>query len=131
MEIRISKEIREYNEHIFFGLTMRQCLFAALAAGVAIICYFTLSPYLSLEPLSWICMIAAVPFVLLGFVRYHGMYFEDFTRCFLKSYLLSMKPLVYKSENMYELMLIESAKEKRREEKHRYVKGFKKNKKSK
>ncbi len=27
MEIEINKEIRNYNESIFFGLTMRQCIF--------------------------------------------------------------------------------------------------------
>ncbi|MFR2767536.1 MAG: PrgI family protein [Thomasclavelia sp.] len=27
MEVKINKEIREYTESIFFGLTMRQCFF--------------------------------------------------------------------------------------------------------
>lgn len=27
MEIKLNKEIREYTESIFFGLTMRQCFF--------------------------------------------------------------------------------------------------------
>ena len=34
MEIKINKEIRDFNESIFFGLSMRQFIFSSLAVGV-------------------------------------------------------------------------------------------------
>ncbi len=37
MEVRINKEVRDYQESIFFGLSLRQLLFALLAVLVAVI----------------------------------------------------------------------------------------------
>ena len=36
MEVRISREIREYTESMFFGLSMRQFFFSVLAIIVAV-----------------------------------------------------------------------------------------------
>lgn len=46
MEIKMNKEILEYKETIFFGLTMRQFIFSLLACIVAVVLYFVLKPYL-------------------------------------------------------------------------------------
>ena len=54
MEIKINKEIREYKESIFFGLSMRQFIFSLLACGVAVLLYFLLRNYMGLETLLWI-----------------------------------------------------------------------------
>jgi hypothetical protein len=42
MEVRINKEVRDYQESIFFGLSIRQFIFAILAVGVAVAVYFCL-----------------------------------------------------------------------------------------
>ena len=34
LEVKINKEIRNYTESMFFGLSMRQFLFSALACGI-------------------------------------------------------------------------------------------------
>ena len=44
MEVKINREIRNYTESMFFGLSMRQCVFTVLAASVAILLYFVLEP---------------------------------------------------------------------------------------
>lgn len=36
MEVRINKEVRNYQESLFFGLSLRQLLFALLAVAVAV-----------------------------------------------------------------------------------------------
>ena len=46
MEIKMNKEILEYKETIFFGLTMRQFIFSLLACIVTVTLYFILKPYL-------------------------------------------------------------------------------------
>ena len=43
MEIRINKEIREYTENMFFGLSMRQFIFSVVACGAAVGIYFVSS----------------------------------------------------------------------------------------
>mgnify|MGYP001852328485 CR=1 FL=1 len=101
MEIKINKEIREYKESIFFGLSMRQFIFSLLACGVAVLLYFLLRNYMGLETLSWVCILGAIPFAVLGFVKYNGMNAEELIIAFVKSEILMPKVLVFKPENMY------------------------------
>lgn len=101
MEIKINKEIREYKESIFFGLSMRQFIFSLLACGVAVLLYFSLRNYMGLETLSWVCILGAVPFAVLGFVKYNGMTAEKLIIAFIKSEILMPKVLLFKPENMY------------------------------
>ena len=78
MEVQINKEIREYNESVFFGLSVRQFFCSLLAIVVAVGLYFLLKPVLGLETTSWVCILGAVPFALLGFFSYHGLTAERF-----------------------------------------------------
>lgn len=78
MEVKINKEIRDYTEAIFFGLSLRQFIFSILACGIAVGLYFFLHPYMSMETVSWICVLGAAPCVVFGFVKYHGMTAEQF-----------------------------------------------------
>ena len=36
MEVKINREIRNYTESMFFGLSLRQFIFSVLACGVAV-----------------------------------------------------------------------------------------------
>lgn len=99
MDIQINKEFRDYSETIYFGLNMRQLIFSALAVGVAVGSYFLLKPYLSMETLSWLCIILAAPFAALGFVTYNGMTAEQFVWAWIKSEILMPKRLVFKAES--------------------------------
>lgn len=101
MEVKINREIRNYTESMFFGLSMRQFLFSVLACGVAIGFYFFLRPYMGTETVSWMCVLGAAPFAALGFVRYHGMNAEQFLWVFIKSEILVPKRLVFHPENLY------------------------------
>lgn len=102
MDIQINKEFRDYSETIYFGLNMRQLIFSALAVGVAVGSYFLLKPYLSMETLSWLCIILAAPFAALGFVTYNGMTAEQFVWAWIKSEILMPKRLVFNAEdNLY------------------------------
>ena len=68
MEVKINREIRNYTESMFFGLSMRQFIFSVLACGVAVGLYFILRPYFGVETLSWMCILGAAPFAMLGFI---------------------------------------------------------------
>ncbi len=101
MEVKINKDIREFTESIFFGLSMRQFIFSLLACIVAVILYFAFKPFFGIETLSWMCILGAAPFAVLGFVKYNGMTAEKFVMAWIKSQILSPKRLYFKSTNFY------------------------------
>lgn len=101
MEVKINREIRQYTESIFFGLSMRQFIFSIFACLVAVLLYFILRPYLGLETLSWVCILGACPFAVLGFVTYNGMTAEQFIFTWFKSEILTPKRLTFKATNIY------------------------------
>lgn len=101
MEVKINKDIREFNESIFFGLSLRQFIFSILACLVAVVLYFLLKPSLEIETLSWICILAASPFAALGFIKYNGMTAEEFVIAFIKSEILMPRHLTFNSQNIY------------------------------
>ena len=101
MEVKINKDIREFSESIFFGLSLRQFIFSVIACIVAVVLYFVLKPYLGLETLSWFCILGAAPFAVLGFVKYNGMTAEKFIVAVIKSEFLTPKKLTFKATNIY------------------------------
>lgn len=101
MEVKINREIRNYTESMFFGLSMRQCVFTVLAASVAILLYFVLKPYVGTETVSWMCILGAAPFAAMGFVTYHGMTAEQFVWAWLRSEVLEPKVIRFQPNNIY------------------------------
>ena len=97
MEIKVCKEIREYTESIFFGLSLRQFVCALFAVAAAVSSYFGLRGYLGTEVTSWVCVIGAAPFAALGFLRYNGMSAEQFAMAWLKSELFLSRKLAFQS----------------------------------
>lgn len=101
MEVKINKEIRNYTESMFFGLSMRQFLFSVLACGVAVGLFFLLRGRCGTETLSWMCILGAAPFAVMGFVRYNGMTAEQFVWAWIKSQFLMPKKILFVPENLY------------------------------
>ena len=96
IEIKIPKEIREYQESIFFGLNTRQFVCSLLALGAAVGLYFLLRDTAGTEIAGWACMLGAAPFAACGFVRYHGMTAEQLLWAVIKSELLTPHRLVFR-----------------------------------
>ena len=101
IEIKIPKEIREYQESIFFGLSTRQFICSLLSLGIAVGLYFFLRGPLGGEMAGWMCMLGAAPFAACGFVRYHGMTAEQVLWAFIRSELLTPRKLVFRAVNLY------------------------------
>lgn len=115
MEVKINREIRNYTESMFFGLSLRQLIFSALAVAVAVGLYFLLKPYVGTETVSWMCILGAAPFAALGFIKYNGMTAEKFIYAWIKSEFLMPKKLVFHSTNTY-LELMKPGMEKKQKE---------------
>lgn len=105
LEVKINREIRNYTEAMFFGLSLRQFIFSVLACGVAVGIYFLLRPYVGTETVSWMCILGAAPFALLGFVKYNGMTAEKFMWAWIKSEALIPKKLCFHSTNRFDFKL--------------------------
>ena len=101
MEVKINKEIRNYTESIYFGLSMRQFIFSVFACVMAVALYFIFRPYFGIETLSWICIFGALPFAMLGFVKYNGMTAEKLILAFIRSEILTPRELTFKPTNFY------------------------------
>lgn len=118
MEVKINKEISNYQESIFFGLSMRQFVFSVLAVIVAVVLYFTLNPYLGTETVSWVCVVGAAPFAAMGFFKYHGMTAEQFVINWIRTELIEPKRFKFQSKSLYYQLMETSVKSKRKEKRH-------------
>lgn len=101
MEVKINREIREYQENVFFGLNLRQLIFSVLAIAVAVGIYFGLRNVLGTETVSWLCILGAAPLAALGFVTYNGMTAWQFLMAYIRSEFIMPKRLCFESENIY------------------------------
>lgn len=115
MEIRINKEIRNYTEAVFLGLSLRQCVFSGLACGVAAGVFFALRPYIGMETLSWICILVAAPFAAMGFIKYNGMPAEQFIKAWYRSQFCIPKRLLFQSKNLYYEVLKDEIEKQKKE----------------
>ncbi len=105
MEVKINKEIRNYTEDIFFGLSFRQFFFSVLSCIVAIAIYFAFKSIVGKEVTSWLCMICAFPFIMLGFFKYNGLPTERIIKFIIKNHVLTPKKLLFKPVNFYKLLI--------------------------
>ena len=96
MEIKINKEIRNYKETVYFGLTARQLICSLLAVGTAVGLYFALRGVLDCEMLGWLCIV--------GFFHYNGLTLEQFLWAWCKTNFLLAGRRLWHSENyLYDL----------------------------
>lgn len=114
-EIKINKEIRDYTESIFFGLSLRQSIFSIIACIIATVIYFLFNDKLGTEITSWLCMLGAAPFAALGFIRFQRMYTEDIVKTALYSFLLSSTNLINKPFDLYEELFNSTINQSRKE----------------
>lgn len=117
MEIRINKEIKDYHESLFFGLSARQFICSVAAVGAAVRVYFGLKDIVGKEMVSWLCIVCAAPLAAAGFFKYNGMQLEEFITAFFRSEFIYAGVRTFKSENilynLYKEVLIDAKKAKK------------------
>ena len=60
MEVKMNKEIRDYQESMFWGLSFRQCLFSVLAILAALGIYFVTRKYAGEQVTGWLCVLCSL-----------------------------------------------------------------------
>lgn len=125
MQIKSTKEVRDYKEMIYFGMNGRQLLFAGLAVAMGVGCYLLLRNRLSGELLSWVCIALSVPFAAFGFVKWHGMYMEQLIPMWYRSWFCLNKTLYFRPDNGAKQLIVEYLADKKTEEEEENVKNRK------
>lgn len=102
MEIKINREIRDYTENMFFGLSTRQFVFSLAGIAAAVIMYFILRDLgFGTQTISWACMLGAAPFAAMGFVTYNGMTAEQFFLAWVKSRFIEPQKVKFECSTIY------------------------------
>ena len=126
MEVKVNKEIREYSENMFFGLTMRQFFFSVLGCMMAVGIYFLCRDALGTEFTTWLCVLGVLPFAALGFVTYNGMPAEKIALAYIKSRIIYPRRYICRPTSMYYTLLedgiLEKQGKKKRKKRERKVK---------
>ena len=110
MEIKVPKEVRQYHESIFFGLSLRQFGCSLAAVGAAVGLYFGCVDMLGTEATGWVCILGAAPLALAGFFTYNGMPLEKFLWAVFKSQVLRARPRVFRAKNYWYIFFCEKGR---------------------
>ncbi len=108
MEIKTNKDVTEYEENVFIGMTIRQTLLGF--AGVAVIAgaYFMTYNHMNSNLASWVAISFGLPCFLFGFAKPHKMKLEKFLAVWFRCNFLEHRRLTFKSENkFYQVCFIE------------------------
>lgn len=99
MEIKVNKDIAQYTESVFWGLSLRQIILGVLAIGAAVGAFFGLRGIIhSKDLLSMVTVVAAAPIAAAAFFRPQGMPLERYVLAWLLS-MLYPYVIAYKAEN--------------------------------
>lgn len=110
IEIRITKEISDYEPKLLGPLTLRQS--ACVAAG-APFCYLIvryLGPILTTEVAMFFCFIPAGIAYAFGWARPYGMKMEQFLRSVFVNRFLAPTHRKYKCRNVQEMVIADAEK---------------------
>lgn len=127
VELKVTKEVGNYESKVFFGLTLRQMLSLIVAAPVVWFLYSKLSPYLSRESLGFVCMTFGLIPCAFGFIKPYGMPTEKFLKSIFINRILAKQYRTYETVNIFEKALKE-ADEKSKENENSSGKSAKKDK---
>ncbi len=78
IEVRIPKEITEYQEKILFGLSLRQLISFAIALTTGVTTYLLAAKLWGEDLAGYIVIVEVMPIFAIGFIRINGFTFEKY-----------------------------------------------------
>lgn len=87
IEVKVPKEIKDYKEKFWAGLTVRQLVSCLIALIIIVPLYFFGNKIMNEELIGWVCMIIGVFIGAFGFYNHNGMNFERFAIAILKGFI--------------------------------------------
>lgn len=116
MQIKSTKDVRDYKEIVYFGMGVRQLVFTGFAIAAGVGSYFLLRDVLSSEALSWVCILLASPFAAFGFIKWHGMQMEQLIPMWYRSWFCLNRTLYFRPENHAKMVINEYLKDLKKED---------------
>lgn len=99
IEVRVPKEITEYQERIVGNLSIRKLIIVIISSGVSIVmgAFLTRVVGMTMSNASWFIIIVNLPILCFGWYRKHNLTFEKYMKVIL-SYHLSSGVRVYRTK---------------------------------
>lgn len=101
-EIKLNKNMNIMQDEVFLGLNTRQFLFSAVGLALGAAVYFAaIKRGLPSDLAVIFTALVASPFAALGFVKYHGLTFEELVVRIIAQTFLTEQQLVPRLENIF------------------------------
>lgn len=78
IEVKIPKEIKEYQEKFVLGFPLRQSISILLSVGIGIFTFKMLENKISTDSITTIIALLIVPVILFGFIKYEDLHLEKY-----------------------------------------------------
>jgi hypothetical protein len=85
IEVKIPKEIKEYEEKFILGFPLRQTLSILVSVAVSVIIYGVCRDKIDLNTITTIISLIIAPIFLIGFIKYEGLTLERYMYLYFKS----------------------------------------------
>ena len=105
IDIRVTKELGNYDPKFLGPFTLRQSICLAIAAPICYYIYQAATPIFSSDVAGFFCFIPGAIAALFGWVRPYGMRTEQFLRSIFITSVIAPSHRKYKSSNTHEQML--------------------------
>ena len=78
MYVKVPKEIKDYDEKLFLGLTTPQLIWGGIACATGIVEFIIFKYIISTQIVSWIIIFTVIPIFLIGWQKKDGMQFNKY-----------------------------------------------------
>jgi hypothetical protein len=113
MQVKLNKDIGDYEESVFIGMTLRQAVLGIIGVVIIAGSYFMMGYDADSMLASWAAIGLGLPCFLFAFARPNKMRLEKFLVIWVKSQLLAYRKRKYIAENKYYTACFVTEKEKR------------------
>jgi len=96
--VKIPKEIRDYEEKMFLGLSLRQMFWGGLSLTLGVATYLLSSKVFGIgtQICSYIVMVIVFPTFACGYIKINDMYCDKYVKIYIK-YRFGQQQFLYKN----------------------------------
>ncbi len=105
IEIRITKELGNYEPKFVGPFTLRQLICVVVGVPVCFLIYSKLSPILTSDIAGFFCVFPAALAVLIGWIKPYGMKMEKFIQSMFINMVIAPANRKYRTENIHEQLI--------------------------
>lgn len=107
LEMKVTKEIRDFEPKVIGPFTFRQLICLAIGSPIVFVILKYLSPIITMDIAAFLCFPVAAAAYLMGWYEPYGMKTEKFIRSIFVTRILAPSHRKYKTVNTHEALLKE------------------------